>query len=114
MEYVLDYASVARKEAVVAPLRLKLESNGRVLLPADVRRQLGVSAGDTLLAALDADGLRIWTQAIALRQAQSFVSEFVPGNVSLVDELLAGRREDAKTSDEKLGIVPRPKGRGRK
>jgi AbrB family looped-hinge helix DNA binding protein len=98
----------------MAPLRLKVEANGRVLLPAEVRRQLGVSAGDTLLAAIDADGLRIWTQAIALHQAQSLVSEFVPGNASLVDDLLATRREDARRSDDKLGAAARPKGRGRR
>lgn len=111
---VLEFVVIARTEAAMPQMKLKLEVNGRVLLPAEVRRQLGVTAGDTLLAESDENGLRIWTADIALRRAQSLVSELVSKDRSLVDELFAERRAEAKRFDEKFGLTPKPKGRARK
>lgn len=79
----------------MAAMRVKLEANGRVLLPAEVRRQLGVSPGDTLLLDVDANGIHLWTQAMAIRALQEAVAVAVPAGVSLVDELLQMRREEA-------------------
>ena len=91
---------------------MKVEANGRVLLPADVRRQLGVGPGDTLLAQVDEGGLRVWTPEIALQRARAMVSEFLPADRSLVDDLYAQRRADTARSDEKFGLTARKKRRG--
>ena len=48
MGVLLDFDSSARSEESVATMRVKLEANGRVLLPVEIRRQLGVSPGDTV------------------------------------------------------------------
>ncbi len=89
-------------------MRVRLEANGRVLLPAEVRRRLGVSPGDTLLLDVDATGIHLWTLAMAIRALQDAVAAQVPAGVSLVDDLLQMRRaESAKL--ETAGSAPLPK-----
>ncbi|MND00530.1 hypothetical protein D3C83_191820 [compost metagenome] len=63
------------------------------------------------MAEADEKGLRLWTQEIALRQAQAVVAEAVPKDVSLVDALLAERRAETARFDEKYGLKRKPKSR---
>ena len=58
----------------MAPIEVKVEANGRILIPADVRRQLGVQPGDVLLLGVGDDGVRLWTRAMAARDLQALVS----------------------------------------
>ena len=98
----------------MATVRVKLEANGRVLLPAEVRRLLGVSPGDMLLLDVDSNGIHLWTQAMAVRALQEAVAAKVPTGVSLVNELLQMRREEAARLDA-AGSAPLPRTRrGRK
>lgn len=73
----------------------KVDSSGRVVLPADVRAAMDVSVGDTVQIALEGRAVRIKSLRQALREAQEYFCRMVPGNVSLVDELLRERREEA-------------------
>lgn len=68
----------------MAPIEVKVEGNGRILLPVDVRRQLGVKPGDVLLLELSDEGVRLWTRAMAARELQALapridLSEGPPG-----------------------------------
>ncbi len=99
MKIMLDFDHSARYEAYMAPVKVKLEANGRVLLPADVRRKLGVAAGDTLLLDVDDSGLHLWTQTMAIRALQETVAAKVPAGVSLVEDLLEMRRDEAARLD---------------
>lgn len=72
-----------------------LGRNGRVVIPAELRRQLGVETGDRLILDLDEDGVVIRTPAMALRRAQALVRRYVPPGRDLAAELLAERREES-------------------
>lgn len=74
---------------------VRLDSAGRVVIPADLRRRWQVDQGDTLLITEDSSGVRLQTQAEALRQAQEYFCALAPANESLVDELIAERRKEA-------------------
>jgi antitoxin PrlF len=71
-------------------------SNGRFVIPAELRRALGVGEGDTLLVRVAGGEIRISTPEAAIRRAQAAVRRFVPPDRSLVDELVDERREAAK------------------
>ncbi|MCA9212156.1 MAG: AbrB/MazE/SpoVT family DNA-binding domain-containing protein [Planctomycetales bacterium] len=75
--------------------RVKLDTSGRIVLPADIRQRLGLLEGDSVLVVDDHDLIRIETSKDALREAQEYFASFVPPDVSLVDELIAERREEA-------------------
>jgi hypothetical protein len=51
--------------------------------------------GDRLIVTRVDNELRVYTQREGIRRAREIVRSFVPEGVSLVDELIAERREEA-------------------
>jgi AbrB family looped-hinge helix DNA binding protein len=76
--------------------RTKIGAGGRIVLPAEFRRALGLKLGDEVLLILDDDGLRILTPKQAIAQAQALVRKYIPSGKSLAAELIAERRKEAK------------------
>jgi AbrB family looped-hinge helix DNA binding protein len=70
---------------------------GRIVIPAKYRRALGLEVGDEVILRLEAGGLRVTSLAQAIRQAQDSVRRYVPAGRSLVAELLAERRREARS-----------------
>jgi len=57
--------------AIMASLRTRLDRNGRIVLPAQARRSLGVKAGDILIVEVEKDGVRLHTFGQSVREAQA-------------------------------------------
>lgn len=76
--------------------RLRVNQNGRVVIPASFRRALGIRAGDELVLRIEDDELRITTLKRRIKQAQHLVRKRVKPGKSLVDELIADRRKAAR------------------
>jgi AbrB family looped-hinge helix DNA binding protein len=74
----------------------RINENGRIVIPSSFRRALGISSGDTVVLRLENNGLRITTLRQRLAKAQQLVRKHVAPTTSLVDELIAERREAAK------------------
>jgi antitoxin PrlF len=74
----------------------KIVSGGRIQLPADVRRALSLKDGDKLqIEVVDGEiRLRPWRQAI--RRIQEIARPYVVEGQSVVDELIAERRAEAR------------------
>ncbi len=82
-------------QAMIAEVT-KLTNGNRVVIPAAIRKSLGLQVGDAVTLVLQNNGeVRLMTQAEAIRQAQQLVRQQIPANHSLVEELLAERREEA-------------------
>ena len=69
---------------------------GRVVVPAQIRRQLGIDEGTELMARVEGDGLVLEPRSAAIDRLQTLVRAAVPEDVSLVDELIAERRAEAR------------------
>jgi len=75
----------------------KLTNGNRVVIPAAIRKSLGIKVGDAVTLVLRDNGeVRLLTQAEAIRQAQQLVRQFVPEERSLVDELIIDRRAESE------------------
>jgi AbrB family looped-hinge helix DNA binding protein len=74
----------------------KIAAGGRIVIPANFRRELGVEVGDEILLRLDEGEVRILKRDQAIRKAQAMVRKSVPKGRSLVQELLAERRRAAR------------------
>ena len=74
----------------------RINENGRVVIPAEFRRDLGIKAGDTVVLRIENDELRITTLQQRLAKAQQWVRRHVAPGTSLSDELIAERREAAR------------------
>ena len=79
--------------------RARLDRSGRIVLPQPVREDLHLTSGDEVLVVQTADGYRIETPEQALKAAQDYFCALVPAGVSVVDELLAERREEAQREE---------------
>jgi AbrB family looped-hinge helix DNA binding protein len=73
--------------------RLRVNENGRVVIPASFRKALGINIGDEIVLRIEDDELRITTLKRRLQRAQTLVRKHVKPGTSLVDELIADRRE---------------------
>jgi AbrB family looped-hinge helix DNA binding protein len=76
--------------------RLRVNENGRVVIPAAFRKAVGIKAGDEVILRVEDDELRITTMKKRIERAQRHARKYVKPGVSLVDELIAERREAAK------------------
>jgi AbrB family looped-hinge helix DNA binding protein len=74
----------------------RINENGRIVIPASFRRALGMQPGDAVVLRIEDSELRITTLRQRLHKSQEIVRKQVPRKVSLVDELIAERREAAK------------------
>jgi AbrB family looped-hinge helix DNA binding protein len=81
---------------IMSNVRLRVNENGRVVLPAAFRKALDIRPGDQVLARLEGDEVRITTLRHRVERAQRHVRQFVKPGRSLADELIAERREAAK------------------
>jgi AbrB family looped-hinge helix DNA binding protein len=77
-------------------IRMRVNENGRLVIPASYRKMLGIKAGDEVILRMEDDELRITTMKRRLERAQRRVRQYVKPGVSLADELIAERREAAK------------------
>jgi AbrB family looped-hinge helix DNA binding protein len=81
-----------------------MSGGGRVVVPAEVRRALGVAEGETLLGELRDGEFVLTTRRARLAQAKRlFQKTFPPDSGSLADELIAERRAEAAREDEPTG-----------
>lgn len=75
----------------------KITMGGRVLIPADFRKRLGLEVGDEVILALEEGTVRLMPPREAIRRAQALVRAHVPEGRSLSEELLAERRRDSRS-----------------
>jgi AbrB family transcriptional regulator (stage V sporulation protein T) len=73
----------------------KLINGGKVVIPAELRRKLGVVPGDTLVFEEDDKGnvlLKTYRQVV--KEVQEEMKRMIPPGVSLVEDLFAERRRE--------------------
>ena len=74
---------------------VKLGQGGRIVLPAQYRKALGVTTGDELILRLEDGELRIFTRRQAIKRAQGMLRQYIPEGRILSEELIAERRAGA-------------------
>jgi AbrB family looped-hinge helix DNA binding protein len=75
-------------------IQVTITANGRMSLPADIRKRLGLSAGGALLVEETADGVILRTPAQSIAHAQALAQHYAKGKADAsVEAFLARRRE---------------------
>ena len=79
---------------------VRVGDQGRIVIPARVREKLGIVAGDELVARVEGGRLLLEKRENVLRRLRERFSA-VPGGVSLADELVLERREEARREESR-------------
>ena len=79
----------------MATVKTKVGQGGRVVIPANYRKQLGIKPGDHVMMLLEDGEIRILTAKQAIKRAQALVRRYVPEGRMLSEELISQRREEA-------------------
>jgi AbrB family looped-hinge helix DNA binding protein len=75
---------------------VKITASGRLSLPADLRKRLGLGGGGELLVEETEDGVILRTVAQAVARAQELARRYTAGKDGFsVDDFLAQRRSDS-------------------
>lgn len=74
-------------------IRSRINEQGRVVIPAEYRRALGLEPQDSVVLTMEGDAVRIRKSSVALAEAQQLAVSHAAGR-KLVDELLDERREE--------------------
>ena len=75
----------------------RMDKSGRIVLPAEVKLRKRVKEGDTIEVREDARGeLHLRSMEDVVRDVQDYFCKLIPAGVSLVDELIAERRQEAE------------------
>ncbi len=77
-------------------INAKVSEGGRVVIPAEFRREIGLEIGDSITLSLVNNEIRIVPRTEAVRRAQALVKKRIPGSRSLVAELHKDRRREAE------------------
>jgi len=72
--------------------RIRVNENGRVVIPASFRKALGIHCGDEVVLRVEDDELRITTQKNRVVRAQQRIARHLRGGARLSEELIADRR----------------------
>lgn len=75
---------------------VRITEGGRIVIPAEFRRALGISVGDELLVQIEDGELRLFTLEQGIKRAQETYRKYVPPDRDLVDELIKERHAEAE------------------
>lgn len=79
-----------------------MQESGRVILPSELRKALGLQKGDKVLIQADGENVTLTTARLRRRRAQELVARHVQPSGSVVDDFLRGKREEAAREIERL------------
>jgi len=95
---------MSKSAAETVEAKARINENGRIVIPAEIRQKMGLETGDTLFLSIEGQTLRIESQQARIRRIQESLSRLIPPNRVLSDELIGERREEAhEEMEEWLG-----------
>jgi AbrB family looped-hinge helix DNA binding protein len=75
---------------------LRIGPQGRVVIPAEMRRTLEIQPGETLMAHVENDRLVLERREQILERLRGELRGTTPAGTSMVDELITERRAEAR------------------
>jgi AbrB family looped-hinge helix DNA binding protein len=76
-------------------VRVKMGTNGRLVVPAGLRKEIGLTDGKSVLLETVKGELRVRPMEDVVHHAQHRLRKYLGGDRSLSEELIADRRAEA-------------------
>jgi AbrB family looped-hinge helix DNA binding protein len=81
-------------------IQARINENGRIVIPAVIRKGMGLKLGDSVVMSLEDGVLRIEPQKARIRRVPQSLSKLIPADRVLSEEIIAERREEARRETE--------------
>jgi AbrB family looped-hinge helix DNA binding protein len=82
----------------------KINANGRIVIPAAIREEMGLRPGDSVVLTLEDGVLHVESYRSVIRKVQDEMQKYAKPGVLASEELIAERREEARRErEEALG-----------
>ena len=92
----------ANRISSVGPVRAPVGEGGRLVIPAEMRKVMGVKSGDTLILKVSEGELTAVSQLVSIRKIQERLAPYKRPGENEVNEFLADRRDEQRRSDERF------------
>jgi len=80
----------------------RLEKSGRILIPAAVRRRLGLTEGSQVVVRVEETGtVEITSRSQALAKVREEIRKYIPVGRDLADELIQDRRAEVEREEQR-------------
>lgn len=76
-------------------IKTKVTEGGRIVIPAKIREAMGIRVGKNVTLKMKNGSLEITTRDEAVRRIQEMMKPYIVPGRSVVDELIAERRQEA-------------------
>jgi AbrB family looped-hinge helix DNA binding protein len=96
----------------VKSVAVKVSASGRINLPSEVRKALGLRGPGHVVITMEDDQVRLRTMAQALEHVRALARPYAPKGHLASEELIAERRAEARREDS-IGVAATRRGRGR-
>jgi AbrB family looped-hinge helix DNA binding protein len=95
MLFMILYGITKQKcHIIMSAVISQVAEGGRIVIPAEIRRQMGIKPGDEVILSCHDGELHIATRKLRLQQAKALVQAYA-GQQSLSAQLLADRKAEA-------------------
>jgi len=81
-------------------IRVRINKDGRIVIPASIRQALDIHPEEELVLRVENHELQVVTLKSCIERAQDRIRQYVNPNRSLADELISERREAARSDRE--------------
>jgi AbrB family looped-hinge helix DNA binding protein len=92
--------STAQNDISTRNVIARINDNGRIVIPVQIRQQMGLKPGDALVLRVEGGALVAEPQQARVRRVQESLRQLVAPERKLSDELIAGRRDEEQSDME--------------
>ncbi|MBN8829017.1 MAG: AbrB/MazE/SpoVT family DNA-binding domain-containing protein [Sphingobacteriia bacterium] len=80
--------------------KTKVDKNGRILLPMEVRKKLNVKTDDVFVVRIIDEEIHLVNIKKVIKEAQDFFSNYIPQGASPVEELMKARKAEVEKDNK--------------
>lgn len=96
-------------DGAMQTFEVPVQENGRMILPLDLRRRLGLDQGGRLMIEASEAGIALTTARARRRRAQEIARKYASVEEgSVVEEFIAEKREAARREAEEIEVAEGP------
>jgi len=92
----MEIIAIIKQEQYLMLLRAKISKGGKISIPSLYRKMLHFKDGEEVVLDMKNDTLVISSLRCVLEKSRQLINQYHYNNESLVDKLIAERREEAK------------------